>query len=169
MSIANSRHGLSRRTILLIALIVTASIVFPFVAVKPHGTPSQGKKTPTPQATRKKPQPDLPGTISGAFDPASISDTVALELFMRAISDYPSPAQFKDFNLDDEQIANVLGFVQSFEQTLSQMDQAARMLRSLERNPDALAKLEKKKQDFLGHILKQDLPRLLGADGQNKL
>lgn len=63
----------------------------------------------SPQVKRKPIQPDLPGTVSGATNPEAIPDTVAYELFMRSVADYPSENVLKDVGLHGDQIKNALG------------------------------------------------------------
>ncbi len=82
--------------IIFAIIAVVASSLFIARSTKSSTAPN----TPGPQNKRKRIQPDLPGTINGADDPASIPDAVAYELFMRSISDYPSAAAFKDSGAD---------------------------------------------------------------------
>ena len=126
----------------LAALVSSPMIRRSRMTDKPEVSSTQSK----PRAQRKKIQPDLPGTINGALDPASIPDTVSFELLMRSFGDYPSEAAFKDFGLNADQVTNVLSYAQSFQQVMSTMDEAARVLRRSGSNPKELAKLQKQKR-----------------------
>jgi hypothetical protein len=117
------------------------------------------------QVKRKPIQPDLPGTVSGATDPEAIPDTVAFELFMRSISDYPSESVFKDAGLRGDQIRNALNYVQSFELAMSLFDRDARKIKGSRSGTDRLAQLQKKKEEYLERGMNHYLPMILGADG----
>ncbi|HEX3146302.1 MAG TPA: hypothetical protein VHQ64_20170, partial [Pyrinomonadaceae bacterium] len=93
MSAPNNRYNFLWAAFLFV-VAVTTLIAAPFLnnvqsSIDP--LPAVGQK-PQPPAKRKPLQPDLPGTIDGAADPASIPDLIAFELFMRSIADYPSAA-----------------------------------------------------------------------------
>jgi hypothetical protein len=122
-----------------------------------------------PQVKRKPIQPDLPGTVSGATDPEAIPDTVAFELFMRSIADYPSESVFKDAGLRGNQINNALNYVQSFELAMSLFDRDARKIKGSRSGTDRLAQLQKKKEEYLERGMNHYLPMILGADGGNKI
>jgi hypothetical protein len=130
-------------------------------------TVSASQKTSGVQ--RKPIQPDLPGTVSGANNPEAIPDTVAFELFMRSIADYPSENVFRDAGLHGDQIKNALGYVQSFELAMSLFDQEARRIKGLRRGTDKLPQLQKKKEEFLERGMNDSLPMVLGGDGGSKI
>ena len=76
------------RSRLAIALAITLTLTLAsllLVARSRRMTVTANASKPQATRQRKKIQPDLPGTINGATDPASITDTVAYELFMRSI------------------------------------------------------------------------------------
>jgi hypothetical protein len=70
-----------------------------------------------PQAQRKELKPDRPGTINGATDAASIPDTVAFELFMRSMAEFPCEAAFQKAGLDVEQMIRALSYLQTFKKS----------------------------------------------------
>src|SRR2546423_3548812 len=111
MSAPRYHHSFHKGVAVLFVLAVIALIASPlFIASSSRKAPAAS--TPSqPQAKRKQLQPDLPGTINGASDPASIPDTIAFELFMRSRGDYPSQSAFKDFGLNPDQVANVLSYM----------------------------------------------------------
>lgn len=123
----------------------------------------------TPQVKRKPLQPDLPGTVSGASNPEAIPDTIAYELFMRSIADYPSERAFNDAGLTGDQIANAMAYLSSFQNAMSLFDQNARMIKRSGRGGDKLSQLQKKKEEYLERGLNHYLPMILGADGGNKI
>lgn len=171
MSAPRHHHSFHMGAAVLFVVAAITLVAAPFL----HSVRSSTNSGPVvatkqqPQVKRKTLQPDLPGTLAGATDPASIPDTIAFELFMRSIADYPSEAAIKDFDLNSDQATNVLSYVQSFEDVLSKMDRSARTLRSSGKNPNALAKLQKQKEDFLSNSMNVDLPFLLGANGGSRL
>lgn len=123
----------------------------------------------TPQVKRKPLQPDLPGTVSGASNPEAIPDTIAYELFMRSIADYPSERAFNDAGLTGDQIANAMAYLSSFQNAMSLFDQNARMIKKSGRGGDKLGQLQKKKEEYLERGLNHYLPMVLGAEGGNKI
>jgi hypothetical protein len=150
----------------LIAAVVCLSIVFQNrttakVSVSPNNNPVQVKRKPL--------QPDLPGTVSGATNPELIPDTVAYELLMRSIADYPSENVFRDAGLQGDQITNALYNVQSFESAMSLFDQEARRIKSSRKGTEKLTPLQKKKEEYLERGMNHFLPMILGADGGSKI
>jgi len=129
----------------------------------------QSQTKSNPQIKRKPIQPDLPGTVSGASNPEAIPDTIAYELFMRSIADYPSEFVFKDSGFSGDQIANLLSYVRSFELVIATLDQAARHIKGARRGTDKLAQLQKQKEQFLERELNHYLPLNLGAEGANRI
>jgi hypothetical protein len=121
------------------------------------------------QVKRKAIQPDLPGTVSGATNPEAIPDTVAYELFMRSIADYPSEYVFKDSGLSEDQIANLLSYVRAFETVVGSLDHGARQVKRTRRGTEKLAQFQKQKEEFLDRELNHYLPRILGAEMGKKL
>src|SRR5688572_24730750 len=122
-----------------------------------------------PQVKRKPIQPDLPGTISGASNPEAIPDTVAYELFMRSIADYPSENVFKEMGLESDQIRHALHHLQSFESVMTLFDRGARDIKSSRSGTDKLAQLQQKKDEYIEREFNHYLPKVLGADGGSKL
>src|SRR5688572_2977003 len=121
------------------------------------------------QVKRKPIQPDLAGTVSGATNPVAIPDTVAYELFMRSVADYPSENVFKDAGLHCDQIKIALNYVQSFELAMSLFDQDARKIKASRSGADKLGHLQKKKEDYLERGMNHYLPLILGAEGGSKI
>ena len=103
---------------LLVSLTLICALVY---------LPSASQKPP--QVKRKLILPDLPGTVNGTSNPEAIPDTVAYELFMRSIADYPSENLFIEMGLHGNQITNALNYVQSFELAVSLLDQGARTIK----------------------------------------
>jgi hypothetical protein len=83
-------------TLTLIVALVSSTVLQNRTNARVETKSNQAK----PQAKRKPIQPDLPGTVSGATNPEAIPDTVAFELFMRSIADFPSENVFKDADLE---------------------------------------------------------------------
>src|ERR1041384_7477528 len=123
----------------------------------------------TPQVKRKPIQPDLPGTVSGASDPDAIPDSIAYELFMRSIADFPSESIFKEAGLTGDQIANAMAYLSSFQNAMSLFDQEARTIKMSGRGGEKLSQLQKKKEEYLDRGMNHYLPMVLGADGGNKI
>jgi len=121
------------------------------------------------QVKRKPLQPDLPGTMSGATNPEAIPDTVAFELFVRSIADYPSDNVFKDAGLHGDEIRNALNYVQSFELGMSLFDQEARTIKGSRSGTYKLAQLQKKKEEYLERGMNHYLPMVLVEDGGSKI
>src|SRR5215213_4553797 len=159
-----------RLRLLIILTLITALISLPMIlqsrtTVKATTFTSEN----TPQVKRKSIQPDLPGTVNGATNPEAIPDTVAYELFMRSIADYPPERIFKDAGLAGDQIANAMAYLSSFQNAMSLFDQNARMIKKSGRGVDKLSQLQKKKEEYLDRGLNHYLPMILGADGGNKI
>jgi hypothetical protein len=107
--------------------------------------------------------------VSGATNPEAIPDTIAYELFMRSVADYPSEYVFKDSGLSEDQIANLLSYVRSFELVIGTLDHAARHVKATRRGTDKLAQLQKQKEQFLEREFNHYLPMNLGAEGASKI
>lgn len=160
-------------TLILITTLMSASmIVQTGTTAKATASPSQN----APQVKRKPVQPDLPGTVSGATHPEAIPDTIAYELFMRSVADYPSEYLLKDLGLSRDHAANLLSFLQSFELVVGALDHATRYIRGTRRNIELvqlqkqkLAQLQKQKERFLERELNHYLTSSLGAEGAGKI
>ena len=150
----------------LIAVLVSVSTVLQNRTTA-KATVSTSPKTP--QVKRKTIQPDLPGTVSGASDPEAIPESIAYELFMRSIADYPSESIFKDAGLTGDQITNAMAYLISFQNAMSLFDQEARKIKLSGRGGDKLSQLQKKKEEYLDRGMNHHLPMVLGADGGNKI
>ena len=116
---------------LLVSLILIAVLVSSSALLQRRTTAkaTESASQNTPQVKRKTIQPDLPGTVSGASNPEAIPDTVAYELFMRSIADYPTETIFKDAGLNGDQIANAMAYLSSFQNAMSLFDDGARLIK----------------------------------------
>ena len=88
---------------------------------------------------------------------------------MRSIADYPPETIFKDAGLTGDQIANALADLSSFQNAMSLFDQEARTIKKSGRGGDKLNQLQSKKEEFLERGLNHFLPKILGAEGGNKI
>lgn len=158
-----------RRLIVSLTLI---AVLIPLATVLPNGMTVRATAPTiqnTQQVKRKPIQPDLPGTVSGASNPQAIPDTIAYELFMRSIADYPPETIFKDAGLTGDQIANAMSYLSSFQNAMSLFDQEARMIKKSGRGGDKLNQLQSKKEEFVERGLNHFLPKVLGSEGGNKI
>jgi hypothetical protein len=124
------------RFIMALTLIITLVSLPTILQNKTTATATASASQNTPQVKRKPIQPDLPGTVSGATNPEAIPDTVAYELFMRSVADYPSEYVFKDSGFSGDQITNLLSFVRSFEIVIGALDHAARHIKGARRGTE---------------------------------
>lgn len=156
---------------LLVALTLISSLVS-LSTVLQNRTTAEATASVTqnkPKVQRKQIQPDLPGTVSGTSNPEAIPDTIAYELFMRSVSDYPSDYVFKGSGLTDAQTETLLNYVRSFETVIGTLDQAARDIRREQRGADKLAQLQKQKEQYLERELKHSLRSNFGAEGASRI
>ncbi len=170
-SLYSPQRRLTMRLRLIVALTLIAALVFlsTFFQNRTTAKTTCSTNQKASQAKRKPIQPDLPGTISGASNPEAIPDTVAYELFMRSIADYPSASVFKDSGLTEDQIANLLSYVSTFETVIGSLDHGVRQVKRTRRGTEKLAQFQKQREEFLDRELNHYLPRNLGAETAKKL
>src|SRR4051812_32217452 len=122
-SLKSPQRRLTMRLRLIVALTLIAALVSLSTVFQNRTTAKATCSTNRKaiQVNRKPIQPDLPGTVSGATNPEAIPDTAAYELFMRSIADYPSEYVFKDSGLSEDQIANLLSYVRTFETVIGSL------------------------------------------------
>lgn len=125
---------------LIFSLVSLSTVLHSRTIAEATASPNQN----TRKLERKMIQPDLPGTVSGTASPESIPDTIAYELFMRSISDYPSASLLQDIGLHDDQIANAMNYLSSFEQVISLFDREARSIKKAGNGSVKLKQLQRK-------------------------
>src|SRR5215203_2743896 len=158
-----------RFTVILTLTLILALVSSTALHSRTNARVEAISKPVKPQVKRKPIQPDLPGTVSGATNPEAIPDTVAYELFMRSIADYPYENVFSDAGLHGDQIRNAVNYVQSFELAMSLFDKEARRIKGSRSGTEKLSQLQKKKEEYLERGMNHYLPMILGEDGGSKI
>lgn len=133
------------------------------------GAPS-AKFVPRTEVQRKVVRPDLPGTISGALNPANIPDVVAYELFFRALARSSSRVFAQKARLNDEEADMLLSEARVFEQSLAALDDAYLQMRpeSAQQGVERLRSLQQQREEFvLGRV--SSLPRYLEDSAATEL